>query len=86
MSNVIHTAHNSIDDSRAFLALQAEPRTGPHRDEFTEVCSEIRRGETGGSVVRRRWLGPRRAWETKLMKDIGSDKDGGFFQGKVPRR
>lgn len=37
MTNVIHTAHNSVDDSRhtckACLALKSEAHLGPHRDE-----------------------------------------------------
>lgn len=37
MTNVIHTAHNSVDDSRHTckdcLALKSESHLGPHRDE-----------------------------------------------------
>lgn len=45
MTNVIHTAHKSINEGRqtytACLALKAEPHMGPHRDELTEACSGI---------------------------------------------
>lgn len=66
MTNVIHTAHSSIDDGRhtfgACLALKAESRTGLHGDELTEGCCGISCCETGGSGVRRTRLG--RARET----------------------
>lgn len=57
MTNVIHRAHNSIDDGRhtfrACLAVNAEPRMGLHGDELTEGCSGISYCETRGSGVRR---------------------------------
>lgn len=66
MTNVIHRAHNSIDDGRhtfrACLAIKAKPHMGMHQDELTEVCSGISYREIGGSLVRRRSLG--RARET----------------------
>lgn len=66
MTNMIHTAHNSIDDGRhtcrACLALKAELPMGHHRGELTEVCSGIIHWESGGSVVEEEKAG---IWKNK---------------------
>lgn len=81
MTNVIHRAHNSIDDGRhtfrACLAIKEKPHMELLQDELTEVCSEISHCEIGGSLMRRRSLG--RARETQLTECIVSDNDVGFF-------
>lgn len=89
MTNVIHTAHNRINDGRhtqiTCLALKAEPPMGLHRDELTESCSGIGHCEPGGSLVRRRRLGPRRPRGMGLTEESGSNKDVEFFQVTIPK-
>lgn len=76
MTNVIHTAHNSVGDGRhtpACLALKAELHRGLHQGELTEMCTGWSIAKPEISVVRRRRLGLRTR-ELELTEGNGSEK------------